>query len=66
MTKKDFDFISRVLKVVKPRTESEWVDYQWERTVLAFAASLIATNPRFDKERFLSACGWEDKGLEGH
>lgn len=64
MTKKDFEFIARVLCNHKPAGldrdpcplhEDEIL---WDNLVDAFAATLKDTNPRFDSEKFKKAC-WQ-------
>ena len=58
MTRKDFWVIALALKKI---TEN---DTAQERRSKAedFAFMLIATNPRFDKDKFLTACGVEKEG----
>ena len=63
MTKKDFELIARVFR------EHGWYDgFTDKRFVVSaiyLADALIATNPRFDREKFLQACQPEiDKMLE--
>ena len=69
MSKKDFELIARVLK--RCRADSEYhtaLSGPQRRAAVAsidnasidFADELAATNPRFDRERFLRACGVED------
>jgi hypothetical protein len=71
MTKKDYELIARTLNGEKPGAEPEdycdWSPEQWHahdamwrqwRTVCCrFADVLAADNPRFDRARFLAACG---------
>jgi hypothetical protein len=54
MTKKDFELIAAVLRANSTETVVR------ERVALDFADELAATNPRFDRARFLRACGVED------
>jgi hypothetical protein len=63
MSKKHFEALAAALKSVKsvqgfpPRTpEATWVT-----TCLTIANTLQDFNPRFDRARFLAACGVEDK-----
>ena len=46
MTRRDFELIAGVLRETNATPEQ----------AQAFASALAATNPRFDRERFLSAC----------
>jgi hypothetical protein len=57
-----FAFIAAVLAKEKPPNWS--YDYcavmnQWQSACRAFAKQCRATNPRFDRTRFLTACGME-------
>lgn len=58
MTRKDFWVIALASKKI---TEN---DSPQERKSKAedFACMLIATNPRFDKDKFFTACGVEKEG----
>lgn len=71
MTKRDFEAIAAALGAVRPWAWANEGDiglgmsHQWTRTVDAFAAALASTNPRFDRERFVSACkGVDSTGTE--
>lgn len=62
MTKKDYELVARVLR----DTEAACLRSQWDavwrdrgRVAEAFADELASTNPRFDRARFLRACGVE-------
>lgn len=70
MTKKDFELIASALRDdaahlapdacddYSQRTDWEKGAYdQWNTTALAIARALATTNPRFDRARFLEACG---------
>lgn len=50
MTRKDFEFIARVVSRVTLETSRKYVAYD-------FAVELARTNPSFDREWFLKACG---------
>jgi hypothetical protein len=60
MTKKDFELIARTM-----RGQIETADAMYEEhgaralraCCVAFADELEAANPRFDRTRFLGACG---------
>lgn len=57
MTRKDYELIAHVLR----QNKSDAVDAKgwnpWALTVHSMAAALTATNPAFDRARFLKACG---------
>lgn len=56
-----FAFIAATLAACEPGggDYSEAEHQQWQDTVTAFAGACAASNPRFDRARFLSACGVE-------
>jgi len=53
MTKKDFELIAAALARCKPSA----LNTAWYNVVYALADALATTNPRFDRARFLAACG---------
>lgn len=56
MTKKDYELIAGVIRSIGVNgIESDRVDM-----AQAFARALEDTNPRFDRDRFLAACGVDD------
>jgi hypothetical protein len=70
MTRKDFELIAAVLRAdashlarterTSYRSMSDWEKGaydQWHTTVLAMADALATTNPAFNRDRFLTACG---------
>ena len=64
MMKKDFALIAESLRNTKPKKlpvgnfdERLW---QWRMCCNEVANALHQTNPRFDFERFLEACGFEN------
>jgi hypothetical protein len=70
MTRKDFELIAAVLSTSKigdihpassPEARRTWTYArdEWRRTVDRFATMCAAQNPRFDRARFLAACGVE-------
>ena len=60
MTRKDFEVVAKALKAAKPdREDGFYVAVQWRRTVAEMAAALALTNGRFNRDRFLRACGME-------
>lgn len=58
MTRKDFQFIADVIKAMPSHSVS--LRAQRESCARAFADALPATNPNFNKERFLKACGIDE------
>lgn len=68
MTKKDYQRIAQALKDSKPferfvTTNTPNDDYsaelfQWKVTIENITMTLHKDNPRFDKARFLAACGY--------
>lgn len=60
MTVKDFELIARVLNVYtsNPAVLKQWRDAS-SSIAETFADELALTNPRFDRARFLRACGVE-------
>lgn len=69
MTRQHFAVIAAVLLNEKPDTEGKiysdrtpWAQGaydEWSTIVLNMAACLKTQNPRFDRARFLAACGME-------
>lgn len=58
MTKKDYELIARALKSTHQTVNVPTrVAQQWANDVCAIADALAQDNPRFDRERFLAACG---------
>jgi hypothetical protein len=53
MTRKDFELIARVIK----NSDEVADDMTREAIASIFTAELVATNPNFDRARFLKACG---------
>ena len=60
MTRKDYELIASVLRA---NGEKDWrgenARETWEEICEELADSLAIDNPRFDRERFLAACGIE-------
>ena len=54
MTRKDFKLISEVIASVDNKDQRNYLGIE-------FASRLQKTNPRFDIQRFLVACGCEGK-----
>ena len=59
MTKKDFELIAGVIEKSDQTVMPVCVQSK-VRIATFFAQALTGTNPRFDKARFLKACGIED------
>lgn len=58
MTRRDFQLIADALRRSRPMSaEYEPVsNVQWQETVRVMSDHLAATNPRFDRARFVAAC----------
>ena len=55
MTRKDFELIAKVIKELPP---VDIYDVSGHKVVaLIFANALATTNPLFNREKFLKACG---------
>lgn len=60
MQHRHFAFIAATLASLKPaEVADDHVHYAWENAVDVFAAACRRANPRFDRARFLRACGVE-------
>ncbi len=60
MTRQDYELIAAALRAGRPKLsdyESEGKRSIWEVNVKLLTEALEADNPRFDRERFLRACG---------
>lgn len=62
MTRKDFELIAAALLSAAPLESARFghcaaEHAQHRHTVDEFARRLALTNPRFDRDRFLTACG---------
>lgn len=58
MTRKDYEKIAAVIKGMPDHAAT--LRAQKASCASSFADMLAADNPRFDRERFLKACGLED------
>jgi hypothetical protein len=56
MTRKDYQALAKALR---EELDEATDGFQWANCVHAVAAVLRADNPRFDKPKFMDACGWE-------
>lgn len=62
MTKKDYTLIAAGLLHAKPfGTSYEVRREQWARDGRSIATALQAGNPRFDRDKFLAACGISER-----
>jgi hypothetical protein len=64
MTRKDFELIAQTIRDLRISTNLPGQDIlsrieTRNAVAQAFADSLVQTNPRFDKAKFLKACGVE-------
>ena len=61
-TRKDFVTIAKTLNSIQPYEPHETGAryYQWLETVKVFADACAASNPLFDRKKFLRACGGKD------
>lgn len=58
MTRKDYQLIAAALYRARPTEASGALEVlQWVSDSLSIADALQADNPRFDRRRFLAACG---------
>jgi hypothetical protein len=59
MTKRHFIRLASLLRSIKPTSGQTDQYKQWEDTVYAIAGLCGSFNPRFDRTRFVDACGVE-------
>ena len=59
MQRRHFQLIAETLHTLSLGRPEGWSKNLWRETCLTFAARLEATNPGFDRARFLRACGME-------
>jgi hypothetical protein len=60
LERRHFKFLADTLKDCKPLgTEHDMEVIQWRVTVRDFAAACYRTNTNFNRERFLTACGYD-------
>ena len=64
MLRMHFQYVANVLRSERPTRDSTlWSDGacdEWSTIVLSMARAFQGTNPRFDRAKFLDACGMED------
>lgn len=59
MTKKDFELIASVLKDCK-QVIPQYEQYSYDMITSKLSDKLAQVNPRFNRDRFLKACGVEN------
>ena len=61
MTRKDYEDLAKAIKgswTKSQKPELQWhIDFQFRRTAVRIADVLERDNPRFDRKKFLVACG---------
>lgn len=62
MTKRDFELIARVIRNQNPGSVNQTLTAHLYELAENFAAELARVNPRFDRARFMKACGFEGEG----
>ena len=64
MTRKDYRILAEALREARPQT---WPTNAgpWTRAVDNIAIALKADNPRFDRGKFLDACGMTEDLVDG-
>ena len=60
MTRKDYELLAEVIRTSRKVTTGETALVSVEHLANTLATELEIENPRFDRARFLSACGLED------
>jgi hypothetical protein len=68
MTRKDYVLLAEALSGTRPRDRgtdvAAWMAAQWRADLNAVADALARDNYRFDRTRFLMACGVEPQPQE--
>lgn len=57
MTKKDYELIAGSLKMTKSWSPNDFTDNMFRITCENMANSLNRNDPKFDRNKFLTACG---------
>lgn len=57
MEHRHFATVAGILAGLKPHGVNRHELHEWKHIVVGFADALRHTNPRFDRKRFLLACG---------
>jgi hypothetical protein len=64
MAKKQFEIMAYYLEGVRPgETANKVAKLTWAKTVIAIANSLAEFNPKFNRNKFYTACGGIDEYL---
>ncbi len=64
MTREHFELIAETMKEARPffkedaRGEETRAYGQWANDCTALATCFVSINPRFDRQRFMTACGY--------
>lgn len=58
MTRQDFEFIAQTLRGIRYPEDKPSAHKKWQDICNRFAEELYHTNPRFDRTKFLLACGF--------
>jgi hypothetical protein len=61
MQRRHFKLIADALNAVRPAADNSQQFYMWQRTVARFTNMCASQNPNFKRDRFLTACGCNDK-----
>jgi hypothetical protein len=56
MTKNNFTALAAALKATKPTGDAGWLE-QWNNDVIVVMNICTVMNPRFNKGKFIAACG---------
>lgn len=59
MTRRDYVLLAHTMRAVRPDAAFKDMRHQWCTDILALATALRGTNPRFERDRFVIACGAE-------
>jgi hypothetical protein len=60
MSKKHYQAIASAMRITKPAHSTVCTTVQsWQQICQTLASVLAADNPRFDRSKFLDACGLE-------
>ncbi len=57
MTRKDFELIAEVIR--NARGSSQEAEAVLDSITYRFVGALASTNPNFDREKFISKCGYK-------
>lgn len=60
MTRRDYVLLAQTMRSVRPNPVYKDHRAQWCIDMLALATALRGTNPRFERDRFMVACGADE------